>query len=222
MPLNAGASVVSYSGQHSILRIAIESRSVNKKIDPSAQIIDILITAGAARDEACLLHTAINKGDLAAMEVLFKYGADPNILYLSYTPRRAARFDYITPLQRAVSSDEVEAANLLLRNHANKEILANTDRANSPLGLACMRGSLSMLELLLDAGANFHQILDQPSILHFVIKSRPIEPRSENTRARKITILINARVTISVTALREAIDSGDLTVITLVLEHVNI
>lgn len=64
----------------------------------------------------------VNNDDLAAIQVLFKHSADTDLLLLSYMPEQPSKLKNLMPLQRAVSTDKVEAVKLLLENQANIEI----------------------------------------------------------------------------------------------------
>lgn len=98
-----------------------------------------------ARRVATPLLAAIADGQRAAVEVLLRAGADPNV--------RSSEGD--SPLRICVATGDSPMAALLLKAGANKTINEWGGIAGyTALGLAAFRLDLPMLKLLLEAGAD--------------------------------------------------------------------
>lgn len=69
----------------------------------------------------------------------------------------------------------LEVVKLLLDLGAYTETSADQFRRNSPLALACLSGTIPIVEELLRAGANAKDIPGQPSILRSVIQNRSLD-----------------------------------------------
>ncbi len=85
---------------------------------------------------------AAQKGDAALVRSLLIQKTDVN----------APQADGSTALHWIVRADDLETADVLIRNGAN--VSAANRRGITPLDLACVNGSAAMIRKLLDAGAN--------------------------------------------------------------------
>src|SRR5687767_8898780 len=88
------------------------------------------------------LADAAEKGDRAAIRTLLKQHADVN----------APQADGMTALHWASHLDDFETAKLLVSANAN--VNATNRNGVTPLSLACQNGNASIVELLLDHGAD--------------------------------------------------------------------
>ena len=97
----------------------------------------------AGRDLTPLL-AAVLKGQRAAIELILKAGADPNVV--------TSNMD--SPLQACARTGDCYVASLLLAAGAGRTINERDWRSNHALGLAAYRLDLSMMRMLLAAGAD--------------------------------------------------------------------
>src|ERR1700687_2581412 len=110
------------------------------RILQSGVLLAILATSGWASDTR--IADAAQKGDAALVRSLLSQNADPN----------SPQADGSTALHWIVRADDLETADLLMRNGAN--VSAANRRGITPLDLACVNGSAAMIRKLLDARAN--------------------------------------------------------------------
>src|SRR5829696_2414303 len=103
-------------------------------------IVLILPGVGLAADGG--LADAADHGNQALVRQLIERGVDVN----------AKGVDGATALHRAVNSDHLTVADLLL--HAGADATAADRYGVTPLYLACLNGNASMIRRLLDAGAD--------------------------------------------------------------------
>ncbi len=96
---------------------------------------------GAAGQDIPLIE-AVKNGDTATVRALLDEGSDVN----------APEVDGTTVLHWAVSRDNVDVADLLIRAGANLRVANRYGVA--PLSLACLNGSVAMVAKLLQAGAD--------------------------------------------------------------------
>ena len=96
---------------------------------------------GAAGRDMPLIE-AVKNGDTAAVRALLDKGGDVN----------APDVDGTTVLHWAVSRDNLEVADLLIRAGAN--VRATNRYGVAPLSLACLNGNVAMVGKLLQAGAD--------------------------------------------------------------------
>jgi ankyrin repeat protein len=91
-----------------------------------------------------VVHVAAARGVVAVLELLLRYGADPNMA-------TAHRFGGRTPLHVAVKAGNLQVASLLLAHNAD----ANVPDAfgKLPLHDAAIAGGTAMVELLLSHGS---------------------------------------------------------------------
>lgn len=137
-----------------------------------ATLVDLLISKGVGLDfgtsprAATALHLAATFGHERVVRLLITRGANPNatdiegIRPLQYASRRnrAALVNVFLELgakpqtlHDAVNADDVVAAWNLIRLGADVDA---TDLAGPPLNLAAAKGSLAMVRILVDAGAD--------------------------------------------------------------------
>ena len=96
---------------------------------------------GAAGQDIPLIE-AVKNGDTASVRALLDKGSDVN----------APEVDGTTVLHWAVSRDNVDVADLLIRAGAN--VRATNRYGVAPFSLACLNGSVAMVAKLLQAGAD--------------------------------------------------------------------
>ncbi|KAK4163107.1 ankyrin repeat-containing domain protein [Cladorrhinum sp. PSN259] len=99
------------------------------------------------------LQYATEQGDLDTVEMLLRYGGDPNI-YLSGTEK-----DLRTPLQIAVQMQRLDIIHSLLKWGAKVNKQGHTSLA-TPLQLAAKLGAHDIMTTLLNNGANVNERLD--------------------------------------------------------------
>ena len=141
----------------------------------SAQIVQILVSAGASPDEEAFnddektpLHIAVENCDKSLIEALIKAGADVNTDHWS-----AAR----PPLYSAVDCDDIEVAAILIKNKADINggaIGRETDRP-APLFSAVNKGRWDIVELLAASGMSVTSAtksLNSPAWSNFVSWSK--------------------------------------------------
>ncbi|HEU4754180.1 MAG TPA: ankyrin repeat domain-containing protein, partial [Armatimonadota bacterium] len=120
-----------------------------------AEIVRLLLDAGAdvsARDwkdpemagQRTALHYAATSADPEVLRLLLAAGADPN----------AIDSHGETPLSRAVRENNEPAVRLLLEGGANVRLRPRSRNYTPPLCAAAEAGNLSLLSLLLEAGAD--------------------------------------------------------------------
>src|SRR5207247_1788418 len=97
------------------------------------------VTLGAGRSDVA---EAVMKGDKAAVGTLIVRKSDVN----------APQVDGATALHWAVDRDDLETADLLIRDGAKANV-ANRE-GTTPLAMACLYGNAPMIEKLLKAGAD--------------------------------------------------------------------
>jgi ankyrin repeat protein len=108
---------------------------------PLAIVILGLAAMRTLAGEAGALADASMRGDVGAMRVLLRAGADPDQPGQFGTPA----------LHWRVAADDLEGARRLIEGGADPEGL--TERGMTPLGLAIANGNAPMVALLLDSGA---------------------------------------------------------------------
>lgn len=115
------------------------------------EIVQLLIQHGADVNAWDKEHTltpllaATKWNNREAIKLLLAAGADPNV----------TNTERVSPLRWAIENDDLEIATLLLRHGADKTIdsLGGFEGV-PPLALAASKLNLSIIELLLKAGAN--------------------------------------------------------------------
>ncbi|MCU1335726.1 MAG: hypothetical protein JWO19_1307 [Bryobacterales bacterium] len=110
------------------------------RIIQNGLLLAILSIPGWASDTQ--IADAAQKGDATLVRSLLSQKADVN----------APQPDGSTALHWIVRADDLETAELLI--HAGANVSAANRRGVTPLDLACVNGSASMIRKLLDAGAN--------------------------------------------------------------------
>ncbi|XP_033161869.1 transient receptor potential channel pyrexia [Drosophila mauritiana] len=138
------------------------------------------------------LHYAIDVNAVDCVEILLKYGADPNTpqvytetplhtasaagfakcvqLLLSHNADVRSQFGEgkVTALHLAAENDYVECARLLLEHRA--EVDCRNASHQTPLHLACLSQSIGTVELLISYGANVNAVYrDGRTALHAAI-----------------------------------------------------
>jgi ankyrin repeat protein len=105
-----------------------------------ALALSLITSVGAAGAEMSLVQ-AVKAGDRNAVRTLLKRG-----------PADVAEADGTTALHWAVRADDLETARLLIRAGAN--VKATNRHGMTPLALAALNGSATMIEALVKAGAD--------------------------------------------------------------------
>ena len=106
-------------------------------------VVALLAMSGVgAAGQDIPLFEAVKNGDTAAVRALLDKGGDVN----------APDVDGTTVLHWAVSRDNLEVADLLIRAGAN--VRATNRYGVAPLSLACLNGNVAMVGKLLQAGAD--------------------------------------------------------------------
>jgi len=109
------------------------------------------------------LHLAVQQGDISGIRKILKtHRYNVNSIEAKYG---------FTPLHVAVKYNQLETAQYLLKHHANVE--ASTRKNLSPLYIAILNNSVSMLQLLINKGVNLNPIkkFDRKSPLHTAIEN---------------------------------------------------
>ena len=99
--------------------------------------------------QGTLLHDAVNKNNIAAVELLIKIGSDVNALNYSEN----------TPLINAVRDGNGAIAKLLIDNGANPNNCSDRFTGSTrPLVSAIFNGNFQIIKLLVEAGADIYAI----------------------------------------------------------------
>ncbi len=155
--LAAGADINArtYKGEHALHYCIYSEEAVawllDHGVDPNVPIQEGTQSPLGHREQAhtvgwTALHSAAQHDNLAIVELLLKYGANPNSV------------DYRgeTPLHSAAQCNNLPAVELLLKHGANPN---SADRYGvTPLLIACRRGYpyKRLIRTLIDAGADIH------------------------------------------------------------------
>ncbi|KAK6855661.1 protein kinase [Apiospora arundinis] len=99
------------------------------------------------------LHHAATTGDIKAIERLLQYNASIDIQDVREN----------TPLVKAVLANQFEAAALLVKSGADLEVPSSHYENDTALGRAADAGSLRMVHLLCQSGANWRHQKSNPS-----------------------------------------------------------
>ena len=123
-------------------------------------VLDGLLAAGSSSEERGeALISAVRNGQPAAIEVLVKAGADPNI---------TAGVNGWTVLMHAVHKNEPESVRALIK--AGADINARVGKGMTALIMAAGYGYTDIVRMLLDAGAEGHAaVRDGSNALDFAL-----------------------------------------------------
>lgn len=130
------------------------------------------------------LHLAIREKRLEDVRSLLEHGAHPAI--------REQSSEWCYPLHIAILSEQGDIVTLLLKHKADVHVTDNVGR--TPLYLAISIGSVDLVKILIEAGADpraFHSAYDtegfnyfysaclmcQPEVLKFLLDARPFEDK---------------------------------------------
>ncbi|MGB4192277.1 MAG: ankyrin repeat domain-containing protein [Rickettsiales bacterium] len=156
------------------------------------QVVELLLKTGFFEPDNLYIgtsfHLACRHGHKEVIEVLLKHGVDVDVM--------EEGGDCDTPLYVAYNNDDVETAELLLKNGANPNCLdlQKSDGVyygTNPLHSACESGDLKFVELLIKYGAD----IDFPK---WGTELRPLNLACDNNQDEIVRLLIKKGANINI------------------------
>ncbi|KAL7928911.1 ankyrin repeat-containing domain protein [Trichoderma chlorosporum] len=163
------------------------------------------------------LYNACFRGNWNMAKTLLELGADPNS---GIGERPNSRW---APLVIAADLGNIKTAEILLEHHADPNICGPGDQ-DTPLWFAATsKGSVDLVRLLLEKGADpNHELLDPPLLIAMVHSKMPVKDKLaifDALHKNSPPVLVDAANTAGVTPLISATKAGDLSIVKWLLEH---
>ncbi|XP_057341762.1 ankyrin-1-like [Microplitis mediator] len=142
----ANVNICGKNGE-TLLTIAIEKKN--------SELFQLLLDAGAEINDCpkkiLPLHQAVAVKNNDVTKFLLKRGVDVDVV----CKRPVSKYSNFTPLQLAVSTENLEIVNLLLKHKAN--VNKSTKKLGSAIGIAVDRNNYELYESLVKAGTDINK-----------------------------------------------------------------
>lgn len=140
-------------------------------MDNNSNLLQYLLSVEGPTTEALaesLLHTAIEFDNIRAVKTILATGVDPNCCGANSVD---------SPLQQALSNENIDIARLLIDAGADVNANASTwGWYNDPLQIATMKGNTKLVDMVLAAGARINTVNGHGHCaLNLAIQNRNIE-----------------------------------------------